>query len=486
MQSTQGAFRKAILKVGKYHSPDGEVEVTPSRLFHWSRQVARLQANNYAIPMHWDHAATEEHLQPISMDAIDDERRRSAARTVGKLERFEVAPDGQSAEITVRTLTPSATEAVGSNAVFVSPVIFPQWKDGSGQTYADVITSIDLVDHPVDNSQGQFIEATPTALSCCIRMGLGSTAFREGESMGSMQRMGSNDPADGFYTTPGGVVRPITVGGEGYLDEGHKSANPSKKFKKRNGRRKKKKMGLAGPQRMKVDPDEQDELPEDSPFSDNSPSGGMPDDAEDNTGYDEDAVVDGGDDDQLDEVLILLQDFGITLPEDTTDENLLERLKVSLTAMCKSKEDEGDDMAQDQTNQVGSGSVTQAEPSMMTMSLQARSALAYAEKQHKQSVSDKLEALLKNGRCTPAEFDAQVQRLPKVKLSLNSQGEPTPSQLELWIESRSACPRGTFWSDEQKLKRMSVRQVDPPDSWNDHNSLSKKQEDEAVNRLLRR
>lgn len=161
----QGTFRKSILKVGSYQSPQGAVVVTPQRLKHWESEIQRLQGAGYMIPMHFDHATNPELLEPVAMSALAETKlSRSAAATVGKLQSFRVAPDGQSAEIVVHTMTPSATEKVEANAVFVSPVIYPEWRDGNGQTYTDIITSVDLVDHPVDSKQSTFIPATKLGL----------------------------------------------------------------------------------------------------------------------------------------------------------------------------------------------------------------------------------------------------------------------------------------------------------------------------------
>jgi len=184
-------FRKAILKCDTYQSGDGQVVVTPDRLRHWESQFRRLSANRYAVPMHWNHAELDdpELLQPISENEYQLRETRGAQNTVGKMTDFRVTDDGQAAEIVVEVLTPSAQEKVGSNAVFVSPVIFPEFADGAGQTYADVITSVDLVDYPVDHSQGPFVSAepAPTTMSCVIRMGIRPTYYK------GIQRMAADN-----------------------------------------------------------------------------------------------------------------------------------------------------------------------------------------------------------------------------------------------------------------------------------------------------
>jgi hypothetical protein len=175
-----GVFHKAILKVSDYHSPDGRVSVTKQRLKHWANEIGRLQRAGYTIPMHFDHGKDLESMSPVRLDLND--KTRSASNTVGKLKDFKVAKDGLSAEITVETLTPSATEKVKSNAVFVSPVIMDSWTDGANNRYSDIITSVDLVDHPVDHSQGPFYTATPEPICCALRMSATTQIYRLSEN----------------------------------------------------------------------------------------------------------------------------------------------------------------------------------------------------------------------------------------------------------------------------------------------------------------
>jgi hypothetical protein len=161
-----GVFKKSMLAVGTYESPEGTIVVTPDRLKHWQKSVKRVQDAGYRIPMRWNHAEITdiENLQPIKRLSTQE----SSERTAGHLVDFRVSDDGKSAEIIVETLTKTATEAVESNAVFISPVLFDEWQDGHGQTYSDIIGSVDLVDLPVDYSQKPFQPAV-TAMSTSRR-----------------------------------------------------------------------------------------------------------------------------------------------------------------------------------------------------------------------------------------------------------------------------------------------------------------------------
>jgi len=203
-----------MLTCRTYHSGDGKVVVTPERLKHWAHQFQRLSANRYTVPMHWNHADLDDLdlLQPMPSSEYELRQSRGAQNTVGKMTSFKVTPDGQAAEIEVEVVTPSAQEKVGANVVFVSPVIFPEFADGSGQTYADVITSVDLVDYPVDHSQGPFVSAgqDPITMGCVIRMGTKPNHHK------GTRRM-ANDPAYTDDQTPDSMNQPMGDSGGGDL-----------------------------------------------------------------------------------------------------------------------------------------------------------------------------------------------------------------------------------------------------------------------------
>jgi hypothetical protein len=172
-------FKKAILKAGQtYHSPDGKVEVTPQRLKHWADGFRKVTANGYVVPIDWDHASDLAGASPVKMSEF--KKNRSAKNTVGKLADFRIAEDGQSAEVLLDITDPTAKGRAERNEVYVSPVIFEQWKDGANNRYRDVITHVDIVNHPVDHSQGPFVPAEPGTVALGIRMGL-SGVYRMAE-----------------------------------------------------------------------------------------------------------------------------------------------------------------------------------------------------------------------------------------------------------------------------------------------------------------
>jgi len=163
-------FKKALLRVGTYHSPDGTVEVTSGRLRHWAQQFSRMRDAKQVIPIDWDHGSKQDDLVPLTMDMY--EKRRSAKNTVGHMTDFRVLPDGQSAEVTLDVRDSKAIKKAEQNLVYVSPVILQNWKDGAGNQYNDAITHVDFVNHPVDHSQSPFQPVQPGTIACALRMGL--------------------------------------------------------------------------------------------------------------------------------------------------------------------------------------------------------------------------------------------------------------------------------------------------------------------------
>lgn len=445
-------FRKAVLRVGKYHSPDGVVEVTPARLNHWAVQHAKLTQAKQVVPIAWDHADNESDLQPVAMDAFN-RRKRSAKNTVGHLKEFRVSDDGQSAELTLDVHDQLATAKASDNSVFVSPVILSKWQDGAANVYHDVITHVDFVNHPVDHSQGPFEPATET-IACALRMGLSTAAYwGEEEADMAIKRMGPNDAAEGFFTK-GGKTFPITSG----LEEGHKDADPSPKWSSRKrgkadrSRRKRRKLSLVYGQRMAGDvEDDKDTKQESDTPPTPPPEPKKPEMIDDNN----------GDYDTLDEILDVLEDqFQIVLPEDTDDGNFIERLHTAVLTASKHRGggDPQDDNAPGDAdmNSTGDNTTTVADPGLAALSLEHRGALEWAHNQHRSTVAKRLRDLLECGKCTPIEFQEREKQPEGIRLSLDSSGKPNTTTLEQWIDSREAVPRGTFWDAEKRSKDVSL------------------------------
>jgi hypothetical protein len=166
------------------------------------------------------------------------------------------------------------------------------------------------------------------------------------------------------------------------------------------------------------------------------------------------------DDGKLKDVLEALAQMDIVLSDDTTGENFLNHLHQALLTAAAHR---GEDVKPNESASNTNDKTTVADPGIAALSLEARGAIAWAERTHREQVTNRLRKLLDEGQCTPAEHKARSEHVAAIKLSLDASGQPAPSDLEKWIESREAVPRGTFWDPDTKTKKMSLTSVaDPP------------------------
>lgn len=393
-------FLKTILRAGQtYASPDGSVNVTPQRLKHWQRQHEKLTRARQVVPMHWDHGSDLESLQPITMSDFESPRTRSARNTIGRMVDFKVNPDGQSAEVSFRVSSEQAAKAFESNDVYVSPVIFPKWKDGAGNEYVDLITHLDAVNHPVDHSQSEarlVRRGSPEAqtntqyVACALRLSTSAKPLRLSMKGDSMDMEKDTEEMDFESNTEGD-------GSPEMNSEEAKSPPPT--------------------------PAESPSVP-------------------------------------VAQLMAALADIGVMLPEGTDEKSFYDRLLTSAIAK-KAAEAESEPMAdpmldEDTFDQTGDTMVI--DPQIATMSSSER----YADKMFREKLTSRLNSLLETGRCTPYEHSQQVEAISLVRLSLNSDGDPRETRSSFWMESRESVPAGTFWSKEEKLKRLSSDPVEHP------------------------
>lgn len=356
--------------------------------------------------MHWDHGSDLESLVPIAMSELRKQKTRSAMNTVGRLLSFKVLPGGRKAQVIYRTSDSKATEKVAAGDVFVSPVILPRWKDGSGNHYRDLITHLDLVNHPVDHSQGPAIRIDDAMAMSAIRLG-NNKPFR----------LNLETAVDGFEDDD---VDKLLNGDDAELGD------------------------IDGDIGNESDPtpsgDGLDELPD---FSE-----GMTDGPEADTGDFGPEISDVPDGPGVGDVILALADHGVVLPDDTTDANFMDRLRTALIAK-KGAAPEGGDMETDFNEE----DTIIADPQIATMS-------AYANNQYRKQLNAQLGKLLKTGRCSPAEYRAKRESLTAVRLSLVG-GKPKESRVTDWIDSRAALPAGAVWQPDEKLRKLSLHSPEP-------------------------
>ena len=434
-----------MLKSRVYHSPDGKLEATPERVKHWSETFKRFTDAGNIVPMHFDHSNIYDELLPVTLSEYQN-KERTAANSVGRMVDIRLHPSGDGAEIVYEVDDPKAIEIVSKNNAQLSPVIFPNWKDGKGNEYKDLFTHLDIVNHAVDSDQ------TPSVPVCCsvIRMGntTGSiTAYRLGS-----ENSDEEDDDDLMKSALEGeeslTEEPLTEGTEGDDAPGDDLAN--------------------------VALDGADADPMADPMADDD---GIADVALD--GADEaDSMVDGDGTDSvtdpeippngIGELMVALKSHDINLPDDTNDSNFFDRLKTALIATADTS---GSDLTEFE--------VSQPQQGFMAMSVEQ-----YANKTYRTELARQLNGLLKTGRATPNEIRKQVETLKVVKLSLNKTGDPVENQVSQFIENRKSLPAGAVWSPKERLSRMSAM-PQPEHATTKNGELTGKALEDAVNSLVR-
>lgn len=398
-------FKKAILKVDTYHSPDGEVVTTRERLEHFADSFQRMSEAGSIIPVAWDHAIDEQGIKPLTVEEFAAEERKipSARNTVGKLVDIAINAAGDSAELLLEITDPVAAGRADRNEVFISPIILDEWQDGHGTDFSDVLTHIDLVNHPVDHSQTPFVRAEPGAVALALRMGLSTQLYRLGTDM------------------------------------------------------------LTDPDEKTADEPELPEVPADEPEPDEEET----EEAEEPTGPTLTMVLEALK--ALVGMLSALeqkQDTGDEEPDalpDTPDNDPMTVADPGFTAMGsragkpKAKPTAAKPKPKAPAKPAKPAAV---DPAIARLSLQTRAAMEYAEAEHKKALAGRLTALLNNGQCSPHEHAAKDTELSAVRMSLGADNKPAKTRIEDWIADREQIPSGSFWDGKRRLASANV--VDAP------------------------
>ena len=161
----------------------------------------------------------------------------------------------------------------------------------------------------------------------------------------------------------------------------------------------------------------------------------------------------------LSEVITGLAAMKIMLPSDTNTANFLDRLNVALmTVAAQDPEPE-----KENTEVVDPSPAEPETPAIATMSTRINLLESRIIEEEKKAVRQRLDALLKSGRCSPAEFDVKSKALGVQRMSLQPDNTVSTGAIGDWLVSRECVPEGAFWDPAEKIKRMSTSQQ--PDQW---------------------
>lgn len=190
--------------------------------------------------------------------------------------------------------------------------------------------------------------------------------------------------------------------------------------------------------------------------------------------------------------LEVLRANGISLPEDTTEKNLCERILVAGTALAtaKAEMEKELEMAKNSATTVDGqdegasfdGNQSSEEPRPVLMSLSTakdpftRKMLAKAQSETRKSLGDRLTKLVKRG-LPPARAAELRKQVEGYTLSLDGDGEPAPSQVEYTLSVlEDALPDRAF---REHLNGRATAEPRP-----DRSEDRSAQQEEAANELI--
>lgn len=158
---------------------------------------------------------------------------------------------------------------------------------------------------------------------------------------------------------------------------------------------------------------------------------------------------------ELSKALEILAMRGLTLPEDTTMENLLERIIVAGTALEGAEEE----VKPEDTPQVSEVN----EPAPITMSHAQTRAMARVKAADRKQILGRISRLTSTGRILPVKGQKMAGELNKVELSYTDDGDLAQNSLLIRITELESQPANSAWSPKGKKVDLShAGEVNPP------------------------
>jgi hypothetical protein len=157
----------------------------------------------------------------------------------------------------------------------------------------------------------------------------------------------------------------------------------------------------------------------------------------------------GGKGGQVTKCLIALAKKGIKLPEDTTQENIVERLCIVLDALSDVDDSEKPMADLDDVDEADRGTQPYA------LSLQKHQ--AKAEKFERQDLTRRIRRLVSTGRITPVMGEKLLGQAGKVQLSFNDDCEIVKNEMHIRVEAYEALPKHASWKPKGERVRCPTR-----------------------------
>jgi hypothetical protein len=210
-------FVKPVVKAGKYvvSTPNGgrtETTLTVERLAKWVDSFNRLKAKGYRTPAPFDHILEASPFrvgQAVNVPADKNGGFWNRLWLDGETLMGELQSPGKTNDPN------SPASKIGTTVQETSVYAVPNWKDGTGDTYDEVLSHIALVVNPIEPGQGNF-KPVEGAIALAMSQHIGgdgnntSADTRQPANDGSQDDDSDDDDDDGMPATgQGGIVKQI-------------------------------------------------------------------------------------------------------------------------------------------------------------------------------------------------------------------------------------------------------------------------------------
>lgn len=191
------------------------------------------------------------------------------------------------------------------------------------------------------------------------------------------------------------------------------------------------------------------------------------------------------------DVLTVLAKLGLKLPDDTSAQNLVERIVVAGEAIAATQQVEEEEV-DDTTVAEGKGKETPPPIAMSEEDSMPANLLSFAANKQKSEYKERISALIKDGKCSPAYAKANLTPLAEgFELSaelLDEEGNLVPQLLDIRLEALEAQTDNPLTKRQTAAKKSGkslsmAREEEWPDDY-EANEVSDEQADRLVDLQL--
>lgn len=169
-------FEQASLKPGRYHLGSGIYrDLSSQDIARFVSGTKKLLADGHGVPVLFEHAppgSADGAPQQFSSTDPRDRRADQVRHGAGWLKGIKLASDG-AAVCTLEATDPKAVEGLRNGSIrFTSPELRPNWTDGKGRTYANLISHLALTHRPRNSEQAAMREVASGDLAEAVQFSL--------------------------------------------------------------------------------------------------------------------------------------------------------------------------------------------------------------------------------------------------------------------------------------------------------------------------